>query len=296
MTTTYQYAHQQFSWEKAAPPRVIAIPKGYTNAKLCASLRAMAETMLKGTGQAQPWPLRFAWGTSFGQHAGEEIHANESECCIPTNTVQSSNKPALWVDLEDPQQARHLKDTLLPTINKDFSRGGGRSAKGQTSLQQCLIKNGEREQLSQQDTAYCRKCKDHQRQFKTLSIWSAPEIFIIHLKRFGRESHDAPLKKIESAVDFLPEMDLGPYMSEASRGADTMYDLYAIINHIGGCSGGHYTAFAKITAPAGHSGDSGDWFEFNDSRVSREREAPNSSIINQEHAYVLFYRKRPSGT
>ena len=31
---------------------------------------------------------------------------------------------------------------------------------------------------------YCGKCKEHQRAYKKLDLWSAPEILILHLKRF----------------------------------------------------------------------------------------------------------------
>merc|ERR1712048_350863 len=148
---------------------------------------------------------------------------------------------------------------------------------------------GEREQLSEEDSVYCRRCKEFRPQFKTLSIWRGPEILIVHLRRFGRESRNAPLKKIDTAVEYPEELDLAPYMSPASIDTNTKYDLYAVINHMGGCSGGHYTAFAKITPPAADRG--GDWYEFNDSRVTRQQNVPSASTLNQEHAYVLFYRR-----
>lgn len=60
-----------------------------------------------------------------------------------------------------------------------------------------------------------------------------------------------------------------------------IYDLYAISNHYGGISGGHYTAFCKNEVFK-------TWFEFNDSSVN---EVNPEKIVNPG-AYVLFYKRR----
>ncbi|EEP81375.1 conserved hypothetical protein [Uncinocarpus reesii 1704] len=60
-----------------------------------------------------------------------------------------------------------------------------------------------------------------------------------------------------------------------------MYDLIGVDNHFGTLGGGHYTASAKSFVD-------GNWYEFNDSHVSRK--GLNSIVTN--HAYLLFYRRR----
>ena len=40
-------------------------------------------------------------------------------------------------------------------------------------------------------------------------------------------------------------LDLGPYCAQGSPTNSAVYDLYAVVNHIGGCFGGHYTAFCQ---------------------------------------------------
>jgi ubiquitin carboxyl-terminal hydrolase 4/11/15 len=60
-----------------------------------------------------------------------------------------------------------------------------------------------------------------------------------------------------------------------------VYDLFAVSNHYGGISGGHYTAYAFNTLL-------NKWCEFNDSSV---RSADRDNIMS-EAAYVLFYRRR----
>ena len=54
------------------------------------------------------------------------------------------------------------------------------------------------------------------------------------------------------------------------------YDLFGICNHMGGVSGGHYTAFVKNA--------NNNWYHFNDTRVSKIKE----SELQSSHAYCFF--------
>ena len=49
----------------------------------------------------------------------------------------------------------------------------------------CLDMFSRKEQLGENDKWYCPHCKEHRRAFKKFDLWSAPEILIIHLKRFS---------------------------------------------------------------------------------------------------------------
>lgn len=60
-----------------------------------------------------------------------------------------------------------------------------------------------------------------------------------------------------------------------------VYDLYAISNHFGSLSGGHYTAFCKNPIYK-------KWYDFDDSNVDRV----NPSNLCTKAAYVLFYKLR----
>jgi len=82
-------------------------------------------------------------------------------------------------------------------------------------------------------------------------------------------------------VDFpLIDMDLGAYLGP---GKSAVYDLYAVSNHIGGISGGHYTAF--VLNKTDHN-----WYELDDSRCS------SLDVVNvvTPNAYLLFYSLRDS--
>tara|TARA_B110000908_G_C10120063_1_gene387184 strand:- start:238 stop:420 length:183 start_codon:yes stop_codon:yes gene_type:complete len=59
-----------------------------------------------------------------------------------------------------------------------------------------------------------------------------------------------------------------------------MYDLYAISNHGGEFSGGHYWSYAKNI--------DGNWYNFNDTQITSIEE---SDLISSD-AYCLFYKKK----
>jgi ubiquitin carboxyl-terminal hydrolase 4/11/15 len=84
-------------------------------------------------------------------------------------------------------------------------------------------------------------------------------------------------------IDFpIRGLNLAPYLvSQKENDREVLYDLYAISNHYGTLSGGHYTAYAKNCLYD-------KWYEFDDSYVSNVNE---TSLISNA-AYVLFYKKR----
>ena len=60
-----------------------------------------------------------------------------------------------------------------------------------------------------------------------------------------------------------------------------IYDLYGIVNHMGGVSGGHYTSLVKNA--------NNKWYHFNDTNVN---EVTNLQELITPKAYCLFYRLR----
>lgn len=68
------------------------------------------------------------------------------------------------------------------------------------------------------------------------------------------------------------------------RDSDAQYELYAVVNHIGVMSGGHYTAFIK-------SREDQRWYLMNDEHC---RVVNGEDEVVTRDAYLLFYRKRGS--
>lgn len=71
------------------------------------------------------------------------------------------------------------------------------------------------------------------------------------------------------------------YQPPTHASDEPIYELYAVSNHYGSLSGGHYTAYAK---------NKERWFSFNDSSVSSVSESQVTS--RSSGAYILFYRRK----
>ncbi|CAN6672361.1 ubiquitin carboxyl-terminal hydrolase 12 [Trichomonascus vanleenenianus] len=156
-------------------------------------------------------------------------------------------------------------------------------------LNDCLDLFAKSEVLGQDDLWYCSKCKELRQATKTIELWTVPDIFTVHLKRFS--SFRSFRDKIDDVVDFPIEgLDMSDRVGDRElvesfkvQESGLIYDLFAVDNHFGGLGGGHYTAYAKNFVD-------GKWYYFDDSSV---REAdPRDSITGA--AYLLFYRRRSS--
>ena len=71
-----------------------------------------------------------------------------------------------------------------------------------------------------------------------------------------------------------------PFFS-GSKKSNMKYNLYAVANHYGTPSGGHYTAFRKNL--------DNNWYSFNDSSVKLV-DNPEENIVTNG-AYCLFYQR-----
>ena len=153
------------------------------------------------------------------------------------------------------------------------------------TLDVCLQKYKSREQLGENDMWYSPFSKKHVQAFKEMAIWSLPEILIIQLKRFSYErgTYSVHREKVTSVVHFpIKGLEMEPYVTgpiDADKGS--VYDLYAISNHMGGLGGGHYTAYAKNQGTK-------KWYCFDDASVS---EISEKALVTA-NAYVLFYKRR----
>lgn len=112
------------------------------------------------------------------------------------------------------------------------------------SLEDCLNEFGKSETLSEQNAWYCPRCKEHRRADKMFELWKAPDILVMHLKRFSSNRNFRD--KLEVKVDYPVEgLDLSEMVRDQQDGKSLIYDLIGVDNHYGGLGGGHYTAYAK---------------------------------------------------
>ncbi|KAL0105619.1 hypothetical protein PUN28_015844 [Cardiocondyla obscurior] len=150
---------------------------------------------------------------------------------------------------------------------------------GTVKLSQCLEHFTREEVLDGDEKPTCSRCQMRRKCTKSFSIQKFPKILVIHLKRFS------PMErfrgKLNVMVDFpLTGLDLSAFA--APRVPGCTYNLYGVANHSGTTYSGHYTAYCKHPY-------SGEWHEYNDSRVSV---VPARSVVSSE-AYVLFYEQQP---
>ena len=143
------------------------------------------------------------------------------------------------------------------------------------SLYDCFDVYVEGEVLEGESGWYNEETKEKQDVIKKINFWSFPTILAIDLKRFNNKS-----VKNQILVDFpIDSLDLSKYVIGYKK-ESYIYDLYAICNHSGSSSGGHYTAFVKNA--------NNKWYHFNDTTVT---EMDLDKLISPK-AYCLFYRKK----
>ncbi|KAF5338375.1 hypothetical protein D9611_012466 [Ephemerocybe angulata] len=193
-----------------------------------------------------------------------------------------------WIDFDHPELA-------------EAKKAGAQKKKQGLSLEDCLEEFVREEQLGEDDLWYCPQCKKHQQATKKFDLWKAPDILVVHLKRF---SNNRILRdKIDTHVDFPVEgLDLSDKVGERAvakrlreQGVELeefkdlnldeplLYDLFAVDEHMGGLGGGHYRAYSSNHMD-------GKWYHFDDGYVS----SSDASKAVNPNAYLLFYRRRTS--
>jgi len=165
-------------------------------------------------------------------------------------------------------------------------------------LGDCLREFARQELLCGTDQWFCRRCGTHVDAMKQLTVWKVPLLLLVHLKRFRHQTglastgfRDAggPLayapQKLGHRVDFHVEgIDLRRegVLPECSLQKDApVFDLFALVDHFGSTSFGHYTAVVRHSAL-------GRWHRFDDENVV----AVSPAEVATDKAYLLFFRRR----
>ncbi|CAL1601633.1 unnamed protein product [Knipowitschia caucasica] len=170
------------------------------------------------------------------------------------------------------------------------------------TLDECFQLYTKEEQLAPDDAWKCPHCKQLQQGMVKMSLWTLPDILILHLKRFRQVGERR--NKLTTQVRFpLCGLDMAPHVVKRSHSMkslngppswrqsqqpgdftlphDYLYDLYAVCNHHGGMHGGHYTAYCRNSVDA-------QWYSYDDSSVDL---VPEEEVCTRG-AYILFYQRR----
>ena len=189
-------------------------------------------------------------------------------------------------------------------------------------LSDCLDQFAAGEQLDEHNAWYCPSCKRHVCALKLITLWTTPDILVLHLKRFTFEKSPTDGRilrsKIEDKVNFpIDRLDLTSYvLGPTDPSAPPVYkvswnifieatgnllsrqstdaivhiphfnpQLFGVSEHTGStANSGHYTATVL-------NSKDGNWYRYNDSHVG----STSGDAAVTGGAYLLFYR-RANGT
>ncbi|KAK2863057.1 hypothetical protein Q5P01_002590 [Channa striata] len=187
---------------------------------------------------------------------GQQIHKNTcSTCCKEADT----DGPFWFLPLEFDQ-----------TLKKYYSVVDG------------IEKYFRATHISGENQMYCENCDAKSNATMQCKVKHHPEILMLLLKRFKFNYSYMTFVKNNHVVDVPCILQIPD---------NHTYELYAVVDHVGGLRGGHYTATIK-------SQDNDKWYHFNDTQVTlldyQTFQVDNNEIfhIRSWTAYLLFYRKQ----
>ncbi|XP_026154278.1 ubiquitin carboxyl-terminal hydrolase 47-like isoform X2 [Mastacembelus armatus] len=126
------------------------------------------------------------------------------------------------------------------------------------------------------DKIFCNWCQKKQEVEFVCEITQNPQILTLLLKRFSFDHRRKCYVKLNCKVDVPQTLHI-----------KCRYELYALVNHFGNLTRGHYTADIK-------SFETGEWYNFNDQIVEMVKDSffgSGNSSVRSQTAYLLMYRK-----
>ncbi len=111
---------------------------------------------------------------------------------------QSINERGLLAESDSGQLWGEYEEVIDEDIRARENAGPAKPKN--LSIEDCMDEFTKEEQLGEDDPWYCPSCKDFRQATKKFDLWKAPDILVVHLKRFsaGRHSRD----KLNMLVDF----------------------------------------------------------------------------------------------
>lgn len=156
-----------------------------------------------------------------------------------------------------------------------------------SSVTSCLHKFSAEEMLCERNKFHCDHCGGLQEAEKRMKIKKLPKILTLHLKRFKYTEDMTRLQKLFHRVVYPYHLRMFN-TTDATEDPDRLYELYAVVVHIGGNAyQGHYVTILK-TAEHG-------WLLFDDEMVEPVDKHYVRNFFGDKPgmacAYVLFYQE-----
>lgn len=156
-----------------------------------------------------------------------------------------------------------------------------------SSVTSCLRKFSAEEMLCERNKFHCDRCGGLQEAEKRMKIKRLPKVLALHLKRFKYTEDYSRLQKLFHRVVYPYHLRMFNTTDDADD-PDRLYELYAVVVHIGGNAyHGHYVSVIK-TADRG-------WLLFDDEMVEPVDKHFVRNFFGEKPgmacAYVLFYQE-----
>ncbi|XP_078492551.1 ubiquitin carboxyl-terminal hydrolase 16-like isoform X1 [Ciona intestinalis] len=235
--------------------------------------------------------------------------STEDEMLKPTRNQKVNSLFDTPMKKVTPKKSRQIPDLLGHRFQP---------ASEECSVQSCFHQFTKPEILTGSNKFGCEVCTNKQKSTdgskktvycnasKQMLIKKPPVILAVHLKRFQQAGFN--LRKVNKKVEIPIVLDLSPFSTvDCQTYADSesrlLYELYAIVEHSGSLSRGHYTAYVKLkptndnlikfinkedimpdkdTEPS-----KGVWYHTSDTNVSKTTQAKALNC----NAYMLFYER-----
>lgn len=156
-----------------------------------------------------------------------------------------------------------------------------------SSVTACLRKFSDEEMLCERNKFHCDQCGGLQEAEKRMKIKKLPKVLALHLKRFKYTEDFTRLQKLFHRVVYPYHLRMFNTTDDADD-PDRLYELYAVVVHIGGNAyHGHYVSIIKTP-------DRG-WLLFDDEMVEPVDKHFVRNFFGDKPgmacAYVLFYQE-----
>nr|UWK20423.1 ubiquitin thiolesterase [Trichoderma margaretense] len=156
-----------------------------------------------------------------------------------------------------------------------------------SSVTSCLRKFSAEEMLCERNKFHCDHCGGLQEAEKRMKVKRLPKVLTLHLKRFKYTEDYSRLQKLFHRVVYPYHLRMFN-TTEDAEDPDRMYELYAVVVHIGGNAyHGHYVSIIKTK-------DRG-WVLFDDEMVEPVDKHFVRNFFGDKPgmatAYVLFYQE-----
>lgn len=156
-----------------------------------------------------------------------------------------------------------------------------------SSVTSCLRKFSAEEMLCERNKFHCDHCGGLQEAEKRMKVKQLPKVLTLHLKRFKYTEDYSRLQKLFHRVVYPYHLRMFNTTDDAAD-PDRLYELYAVVVHIGGNAyHGHYVSIVKTK-------DRG-WVLFDDEMVEPVDKHFVRNFFGDKPgmatAYVLFYQE-----